>query len=173
MDVFVQVLLIVLFVGAAVALIFWDQILYWADRALFPWIKENFSSELEYKARNAFAALDKVVTPIRNNIKALEKLTEIKEAWKMLRESLLKVLVQFEQKTPIEWVKRITYWAVRNLKSKQVVRTVGEEIVDVNSLPDDVREEWLKRGNTTQDVDVTQLRDRELDEYKRELTMTN
>ncbi len=173
MDVFVQVLLIVLFVGAAVALIFWDQILYWADRALFPWIKENFSSELEYKVRNAFAALDKVVTPIRNNIKALEKLTEIKEAWKMLRESLLKVLVQFEQKTPIEWVKRITYWAVRNLKSKQVVRTVGEEIVDVNSLPDDVREEWLKRGNTTQDVDVTQLRDRELDEYKRELTMTN
>jgi hypothetical protein len=173
MEIFVQVLLAVLFVGAAAALIFWNQILYWADRALFPWIKENFSSELEYKVRNAFAALDKFVTPIRNNIKALEKLTEIKEAWEMLRESLLKVLVQFEQKTPIEWVKRITYWAIRNLKSKQVVRTVGEEIVHVDSLPDDVRKEWLNRGNTTQDVDVTQLRDREMHEVKRELAMTN
>lgn len=175
MEIFVQVLLAVLFVGAGVALIFWNQILDWAGRALFPWIKENFSSELEYKVRNAFWAFDKVATPIRNNIKALEKLTEIKEAWEMLREYLLKVLVQFEHKTHTKWVKRITYWAIRNLKSKQVVRAVGEEIVDVDLLPDDVRKEWLKRGNTTQDVDVTQLRDRELDERERELklAMTN
>ncbi len=45
----------------------------------------------------------------------------------------------------------------------------AEEIVeDVDSLPDDVRQEWLKRGKTTQDMDVTQVRDREL-----ELAMTN
>jgi hypothetical protein len=173
MDVFLQVLVAVLFVAAAVALIFWNQILFWADRALFPWIKENFSSELEYKVRNAFAALDKFVGSIRYNIKALEKFTEIKEAWEMLREFLLKVLVQFEQKTANKWVKRITYWAIRNLKSKQVVETVREETVDVDSLPDDVRKEWLNRGNTTQDLNVTELRDREMHEVKRELAMTN
>ncbi|GJD19196.1 hypothetical protein RIVM261_041520 [Rivularia sp. IAM M-261] len=163
MEIFVQILVAVLFVGAGVALIFWDKILYWADKTLYPWIKHNLP-ELESYVRDAFWALDKVVTPIRN----LRKLTEIKEAWKMLREYLLKVLVQFEQKTRDQWVKRITHWAIRNLESKQVARVVTEENINVDSLPSDVRQEWLQRGNTTQDVDVTQLRDREL-----ELAMTN
>lgn len=166
---FLEVLLAVLFVGSVVvALTFWNEILDWADKALFPWIKE-YLPELEFDVRNAFAALDKVVTPIRNNIKALKKLTEIKEAWKILSKYLLKVLIQFEQKTTYEWVKRITYLAIRDLKSKQVVRTVGEEIVNADSLPPDVREQWLKRGNTIQDVNVTELRDRELDEAEKEI----
>ena len=193
MEIFVQILVAVLFIGAGVALIFWDKILKWADNAFFPWIRENFSSELEYKVRYAFAALDKFATPIHRNMKALTKLTDIKKAWEMLRKYLLKVLVQFEQNARNEWVKRITYWVIRYLKSKQetpalqvdvvdfdslhrtpesnkqeVVRVVAEEIIGVDSLPPDVRQEWLKRGNTTQDVDVTQVRDREL-----QLAMTN
>ncbi len=191
MDVFVQVLVTVLFVGAAVALIFWNQILSWAHTTLFPWIRGNLPG-LEKPARYAFAELDKVVIPIRNKIKAFENLTDIKKAWEKLRQHLLKVLVQFELNTRNEWVRRITSWVTRYLEFKQmapgvteivdvdspirtsqsnkpeVVRVVKEEILDVDSLPPDVREKWLKRGNTTQDVDVTQLRDREL-----ELAMLN
>lgn len=195
MEIFVQVLLAVLLVGAAVALIFWDKILVWTNKALFPWIRENFSPELEFKVRNAFAPLEKVVTPIYGNIKTVKKFTEIKKAWEMLREYLLKVLVQFDLNVRNEWVKQITYWVIRYLRSNQeqpllkkdvvdfppesnkpeVVRVVTEEIVGVDLLPPDVRQQWLKRGNTTQDFDVTQLRDRQIDECERELkaAMTN
>lgn len=171
---FVQILLTVLFIATVVAaLFFWDKILYWADKTLFPWIEENLP-ELKHYVRDAFAAVHTVVKPIRNLSKALIKLTEIKEAWKMLREHLLKVLVQFEQRTANKWVKRITSWVTRKLESKEVVlRRVSEEEIDFDSLPDDVSKEWLKRGKATQDIDVTQLRDRELREAERELTMTN
>ena len=194
MEIFVQILVAVLFVGAAVALIFWDKILKWVDQALFPWIQKNFSPDLERKVRYAFAEIEKVATPIHRNIRALTKLTEIKKAWEMLREYLLKVLVEFDLNARHEWVKRITYWVIRYLKSKQeapvlkvdvvdfdslqirtpesnkpeVVRMVAEEIVSVDSLPPDVRQEWLKRGQTTHNVDITQVRDRQL-----ELAMTN
>jgi hypothetical protein len=176
---FVQLLLAVLFIVAvATALLFWDKILYWADKTLFPWIKENYPG-LEKYVRYAFAAVNKVVKPIRNNIKALAKLTEIKGAWKMLRKYLLKVLVQFEY-TQNQWVRRIISWATRKLESNEeleskevVVRRVTEEIVDPDSLPNDVSDEWLRRGKNTYDIDVTKLHDRELDEYERELTMTN
>ncbi|BAZ23041.1 hypothetical protein NIES4073_39290 [Kalymmatonema gypsitolerans NIES-4073] len=170
-EIFVQILLTVLFVGTvAVALIFWNQILNWADQTLFPWIKENFPG-LEQYVRDAFAEVHKVVGPIRKNFKTLKQFTEIKKAWEILRKYLLKVLVQFERNTQNQWVKRITSWATRKLESKEVVvRMVAEEIVeDVDSLPLEVRQEWLKRGKTTQDMDVTQVRDRELDE----LAMTN
>ena len=170
-PIFTQVLLAVLFVGSVgVALTFWNEILKWATNTLFPWIKE-YLPELEPYVRNAFAVVDKVVTPIRNKIKALKKLTEIKEAWKILREYLLKLLVQFEQNTQNEWVKRITYWVIRNIESSnkpEVMRVVTEKIVEIDSLPPDVRQELLKRG-TTQDVDVTQVRDRELDEAEKEI----
>jgi hypothetical protein len=165
MDVFVQVLLTVLFVTSAVlALIFWNQILNWADKTLFPWIEKNIPG-LEQYVRDAFAAVHKVVGPVRKNIKTLKQFTEIKEAWKMLRKFLLKVLVQYELNTQNKWVKRITSWATRKLESKEVVvRMVAEEIVeDVDSLPLEVREEWLRRRKTTQDTDVTQVRDRELE----------
>lgn len=165
MPAFVQVLLTVLLVvSVAAALTFWNQILYWADKVLYPWIRDNLP-ELEFDVRNAFAALDKVITPIRNNIKALKKFTEIKEAWKTLREYLLKVLVHFEQKTSTEWVKQITYWIIRNLKSKQVAQVVVEETVNADSLPPDVRQEWVRKGSIARSVDVTGLRDQEINEH--------
>lgn len=155
-PVFAQVLLGVLFIGSAVVLTFWNRILKWARDTLFPWIRENLPW-LANDVTNAFLALDKVATSIRR---------KIKDAWKTLREYLLKILVQFEQNTQNDWVKRITYWAIRNLESNkpEVARVVEEEIVDFDSLPDDVREEWLmRRSNISQDVNVTQLRDRELE----------
>lgn len=165
---FVQVLLAFLvLVTVAVALIFWNQILNWADQTLFPWIRDNLPG-LEQYVRHAFAEVHKVVGPIRRNIITLKQFTEIKGAWEILRKYLLKVLVQFELNTQYQWVKRITTWATRKLESSmQVVQIVAEEIVkDVDSLPDDVRQQWLKLGKTTQEMDVTKTRDSEL-------TMTN
>lgn len=168
---FVQLLLtVLLIVSVVVAFTFWNQILYWANRNLFPWLKKNLPA-LEPYVRNAFWEVHKVVGSIRKNIRTLKEFTEIKKAWEILREYLLKLLVQFEQKTANKWVKRITYWVRSNLESTQVARVVLEEIVDADSLPDDVSEEWLRRGNTTQDTDVTKVRDRELDKYEPELKL--
>ena len=99
----------------------------------------------------------------------MKEFTEIKKAWEILREYLLKLLVQFEQKTPYKWIRRITYWVRSNLEATQVSRVVLEDKVDVDSLPDDVLKEWFKQGNTTQDVNMTQVRDRELDEVEKEI----
>ncbi len=153
-PIFVPVLLATLLVGGAVAITFWENILNWVNDTLNPWIK-NYLPWLEPYVRNAFSVIDGVFSPVRSMIK---------QAWNRLRQYLLKVLVQFERNTQNEWVKKITYWAIRTLQSKEpeAVRVVVEEIVDFSDLPSDVREEWLKRGNTTQDIDVTQLRDREL-----------
>ena len=169
--VFVQILLAVLFVGTvAVALIFWNQILNWADQTLFPWIKKNFPG-LEQYVRDAFAEVHKVVGPIRKNFQTLKQFTEIKKAWEMLRKYLLKVLVQFELNIQNQWIKRITSWATRKLESKEeVVRMVTEEIIEnVDLLPLEVRQEWLKRNKTTQDTDVTKVRDSEIDEAQKEI----
>ncbi len=172
---FVQALLTFLIVGTvAVVLTFWNQILNWADQTLFPWIRDNLPG-LEQHVRHAFAEVHKVVGPIRKNFKTLKQFTEIKEAWEMLRKYLLKVLVQFELNTQNQWVKRITSWATRELESKQVVvrREVQEIVKDVDSLPDDVRLKWLERGTKTHDMDMTKVRDDELRDGERELTMTN
>ncbi|MBW4456280.1 MAG: hypothetical protein KME55_28245 [Nostoc indistinguendum CM1-VF10] len=172
---FLQVILaFLIIVTVAVALTFWNQILNWADQTLFPWIRDNLPG-LEQYVRHAFAEVHKVVGPIRRNLITLKQFTEIEGAWKMLRHYLLKVLVQFELNTQYQWVKRITFWATRKLESKPVVvRKEVEEIVkDVDSLPDDVRQKWLKLGQTTQDIDMTKVRDDELHEGKLELTMTN
>ncbi|MBW4502414.1 MAG: hypothetical protein KME57_23315 [Scytonema hyalinum WJT4-NPBG1] len=197
MEIFVQVLLGVLFVAVGVVLIFWNKILEWVSDNFLPWFEKNFSYELGYKVRLAFAALEKVATPIHGKIKVYWKnFTDIKEAWQTLSKSLLRLLVQFERNARNEWIKRITYWVTRYIRSKQktsafkedivgfdssqirtpesnkpeVVRVVAEEKIDFSQLPPDVRQEWLKRGNSniSQDLDVTQLRDREL-----ELAMTN
>lgn len=154
MPIFLQVLLGVLLVGATVAVTFWGKILNWASKTLIPWIEKNLPGLAEY-VTDAFLVLDGLATAARR---------KIKNAWEHLREYFLKILVQYEQNTQNEWVKRITHWAIPNLKKKsEVVRVVAEQKVDVDSLPDDVRQEWLKRNNTTQDINVTQLRDRELE----------
>jgi hypothetical protein len=162
---FVQLLLIVLFIGSAVvALTFWNEIIFWVRNTLLPWIRKNLPG-LENYVADAFVALDKVVVPIRNKFKVFHG---VKEAWRTFRKYFLEILVQFQQKTPYEWVKQIIYWTICNLDSKEVLKTVQEQTVSSDSLPDSVRQEWLKQTKTTQDINVTQLRDREL-----ELAMTH
>lgn len=158
---FAQFLLGVLFVGSAVvALAFWDQILFWVRNALLPWIRKNLPG-LENYVADAFVELDKVVVPIRNKFKMF---AGVKEAWRTFRQYFLEILVQFQQKTSSEWIKRIIHWTISNLDSKELLKTVQEQTVSVDSLPDSVRKEWLKQTNTTQDVNVTEARDRELNE---------
>ncbi|NEP41988.1 MAG: hypothetical protein F6K35_23290, partial [Okeania sp. SIO2H7] len=72
--------------GATLVIIFWKQILKWAEESLFPWIKTNIPS-IENQVRKAFSAVDNVVVTTRNIIR---------KAWKKLREYLLKQVIKLE-----------------------------------------------------------------------------
>lgn len=55
-HVLAQILVAVLFVGAAVAVTFWNEILNWASKTLFPWIKK-YLPELESYVKDSVSAV--------------------------------------------------------------------------------------------------------------------
>ncbi|MDJ0518989.1 MAG: hypothetical protein QNJ74_22945 [Trichodesmium sp. MO_231.B1] len=94
-------------VSAVAVVMFWKQILKWAEDSLFPWIKTNIPS-IESAVREAFSAVDNKVVAIRNIIR---------QAWRKLREYLLKQVIKFKRKSSGEWVMQATSWVIKNLES--------------------------------------------------------
>lgn len=143
-------------VSSALVLIFWNQILEWAQDSLFPWIKRNIPL-IEGVVKEAFIAVDKVATPIRKTIR---------QAWEKLREYLLKQVVKLERKSSNKWIRRVTSLIIKVLESgEKVVRQVEtEKEVDWDELPEDVRKEFLSKGKSESEIDVTKRRDDEIDQ---------
>ena len=152
---FIWVIAGALGVSATFALIFWDQILGWAEDSLFPWIKNNIPS-IESAVRKAFSALDK---------KAVDTRKIIRKAWKKLRKFLLKQVVTLERKSSNKWIRRVTSWVIKVLESgeKVPVKVETEEKVNWDELPEDVRKEFLSKGKSESEIDVTKNRDDEMD----------
>jgi hypothetical protein len=144
----------ILAITAAGALIFWQKILNWAENSLYPWLKSNFPS-IEDQVRLAFANVDKAAVPIR---------FAVKEAWSKLREYLLKQTIELERNSSSEWIKRVTFWVVKRLESGKTApaKVVTEEIVSPDELSPDVREAWLRHQKTKAELNVTEMRDKEL-----------
>ena len=141
--------------SAVAVVMFWKQILNWAEESLFPWIKTNIPS-IESAVREAFSVLDDKVVTARNII--------IGKGWKKLREYLLKQVIKFERKSSGEWVRQATSWVIKNLESgdKVPARVTVEEEIDWDVLPPDVRAEWLKRKKNEAQINITEYRDREI-----------
>ena len=152
---FIWVIAGALGVSATFALIFWDQILGWAEDSLFPWIKNNIPS-IESAVRKAFSALDNQAVYNRNIIR---------KAWKKLRKFLLKQVVKLERKSSNKWIRRVTSWVIKVLESgeKVPVKVETEEKVNWDELPEDVRKEFLSKGKSESEIDVTKNRDDEMD----------
>jgi hypothetical protein len=98
------------------------------------------------------------VTPVRAVVKA---------AWQRLRQTLLRQIAQFEEHSKNAWLLRITSWVrvkLDELAPEPVVKQiVTEQIVPYDELPSEVREELLRQGKTTQQIDITGAQDRKLD----------
>lgn len=143
--------------GIAVAIIpgLWEKILEFANHSLFPWIEKNYPPHIAMAVRLAFAVADKGIVPIR-------------QAWKQLRQYLLKTVTEFQKKSSNKWVKRATSFIIKLLGSQSgndkqpIAKVVTEETIDPDFLPPDVREAWLRRSRTNYEIDVSDLRDREL-----------
>ncbi|MCL2925677.1 MAG: hypothetical protein MGF17_13940 [Trichodesmium sp. MAG_R04] len=141
--------------SAVAVVMFWKQILNWAEESLFPWIKTNIPS-IESAVREAFSVLDDKVVTARNII--------IGKGWKKLREYLLKQVITFQRQSSGEWVRQATSWVIKNLESgdKVPARVTVEEEIDWDVLPPDVRAEWLKRQKNEAQINLTEYRDREI-----------
>lgn len=160
-DNFYRNIVVLLGVVATAAMTFWNKIMDWSGNVLFPWLDQNFQ-EISDLVRQAFVWVDNnVAVPFRN---------AVKQAWKRLREYLLKWAVHFERLSSSAWVRRWSGYIIKRFTNGKVapVRVETEEIVSWDELPPDVRKEWLKKGMPNQEVNVTKLRDQEL-----EMEMTN
>ncbi|GGA18112.1 hypothetical protein [Okeania sp. KiyG1] len=149
-------IVVALGVSIVLALAFWYQILDWAQDSLFPWVKRNIPL-IEGVVKEAFIAVDKVATPIRKTIR---------QAWEKLRDFLLKQVVKIEIKSSSELIKRVTSWVIKVLESgkKVPVKVETEEEVNWDELPEEVRKEFLSKGESETEIDVTEIRDDEIDQ---------
>lgn len=147
--------LIGLGLGASTAIIFWHEILDWAERNLFPWVERNLP-DLSETVRLAFSKIDNVNSEIRRHIK---------EAWRRLRDYLLKQVVELQQKSSREWVKKVTSWILEDFQGgePQVRLVTTEQSLSRDEIPNDVREAALRRGEKTISKNVTDMRDKELE----------
>jgi hypothetical protein len=151
-------------IGVAVAAVIalWHKILDWAQDSLFPWIEKNLPSILS-TIKDAFEWVDNnVIVPTRRLVKG---------AWKSLRKTLLKMVIQLERRDASKWERRITSFVVEALtpQSPVVKKVETVEEVDWDDLPDDVRSAWMKNEQQSHDMDVTAIREQQLET----LEMTN
>lgn len=156
----VALALVVVAVTSLIAL--WHKIIDWAQSSLFPWIERNLPSLLSI-AKEAFAWIDdKVAVPIRRGIK---------KAWEVLRKNLLKTIIRLKRLNASKWETRVTSFVVELLTPQapivKKVETVEE--VDWDDLPDDVRSAWMKSEQDSRDIDVTAIREQQIET----LEMTN
>ncbi|MEM9924822.1 MAG: hypothetical protein AAF915_13885 [Cyanobacteria bacterium P01_D01_bin.50] len=137
----------------------WHKILEWAQTSLFPWLKENLPHIVE-QVKDAFIWIDnEVAVPIRQIVK---------KAWEKLRNYLLQTVTEFERRTESIWVRRITSFVIQRLEQAQpkVKKVVIEEDVNWDELPPDVKKFWIRDGRQNLELDVTQIRDKEIEELK-------
>jgi hypothetical protein len=155
MDPFTILLTTVLLAGAAAVTVMWRKILHWAEMQLFPWLAANMP-ELEPVARQAFTVLDRAVVTLRQ---------ATREAWRELRRSLLKQVADFVRQVDGGWLLQITSWIASSADTvrPQVTKVVTQQQVSYDELPADVRREYLRNNRISHSLNVTELRDTELE----------
>jgi hypothetical protein len=145
-----------LVLGTAATTSMWNQILQWAESNLFPWIEQNLPM-LTDTARMAFSIIDDHQVAIRRAIKA---------AWTELRRYLLKQTVELVKQSSSKWIREVTSWVIENLEQPQPVvkKVCTVEEISWYDLPDDVRQSAIRYQKTTLSENVTQQRDRLLED---------
>ena len=140
-------------IAATAAIVFWEQVVGWAQRSLFPWFEKHLPTLAPY-VREAFVVLNKAATKVR---KAAIK------AWRKIKLHTLQVVEKFERTSDNEYVLTITSWLRENLKDTEAVRRETEETVGIDDLPDEVADAFL-RGGREYEFDVLKEQERQMKE---------
>ena len=152
-NLFVEILVLALgIVSVAAAFSLWSRIRSWCEEALFPWFEKHLP-RIAPHVRTAFAVVDNVVVAAR------------RLAWHCLREHLLHQVLKLERRSASVWMRQVTSWVTAVLQTGQTVpvRIVAEGACSWDELPYEVRAEWLRRGRNTQEHDIVELREKELE----------
>ncbi|MGH3938953.1 MAG: hypothetical protein ACRDTG_10020 [Pseudonocardiaceae bacterium] len=151
MPTFIPVLIGTLFVGG-VALLCWGKILSWAQDHLKPWISAHMPYLSQY-LDDAFVALDRDAVKLRRTAK---------NAWQQLRRVLIKLAARFVRQSDGSWTVRITSWLATQDSAQPVVKRETEQRLCWDEVPGVVREQYLRRHRTLQEIDITELRDAQM-----------
>lgn len=147
-ELFLMLLTGVLFVGGSVAIALWDKVLGWAEEHLTPWVAEHAPHLSKYLA-DGYVVLDRAAVKIRR---------AVRKAWVELRKELLKQFVDYTRQLDGTWKVVITSWLM--VKDQNIMKKItSEKTVAYDELPDEIREEFLRRQQQNQQIDVTKLRD--------------
>src|ERR1044072_7894623 len=140
----------------AIGLVMWNQIMVWARDQLFPWVAEHLPW-MSDTVKLAFTELDKYATAVRRTVKA---------AWNQLRAYLREQGIECEKRlVPNTYVRRMTALMKSHLRSDAPVkRIVVEEDVAWDDLPEKYRKSLLAGDGGGYRMDVTRMRDQELEE---------
>lgn len=142
--------------AAAVTVTFWHQILDWGQKSLFPWFDKHLPTVSPY-LKEAFSRVDKVATHVRRIVK---------EAWDKVSQYLLKQVVELSRQTTSNtWIQQVTSWVIEasGYNNEPIVKQITTEAkVDLDDLPPDVREAYIKRQESSFKKDVTEIRKQEL-----------
>jgi len=145
-----------LMVGAGAALAMWHRILDWGRQNVLPWLEKNLPG-LAANVRSAFNKIDEVAVHIRRLIHA---------QWKELRRWLLKQTTEIKRKVTGNWQARTISWIAQRLDESQprtVVKVTTTEEVAWDELPSDIRAEYINSNQQEKEVNVTKIRDDEID----------
>jgi hypothetical protein len=140
-----------------VALTIWNQVLLWTHSNFLSWIRKYMIPIPEEWINLAFTS----VSAIKSEIVGV-----VKQAWQEVNRFLLGMVVGFEKiPSSTAWKKRTTSQVVKKVQANRpvVVKTDVEEEIDWDSLPQEVRENWLKSSVSNYEVDFVETREKELE----------
>lgn len=142
---------------AEIALTIWNQVLLWTHSNFLSWIRKNRIPIPEEWVNLAFTS----VSTIKPDILGL-----VKQAWQEVNKFLLRMVVGFEKiPSSTAWKRRTTSLVIKKVQADRpvVVKTDVEEEIDWDSLPQEVREHWLKSSVSNYEVDFVETREKELE----------
>ena len=136
----------------------WEKFMAWVVESLTAWLQDNLPKLPKFSEN----VLKLAFTGIKN---ASEKLLQtVKEAWKAIRSFLFGLTMNF-QKEASSWVRVIRSKLIKLDDAGKQLTLVTEEVTEeigFEDIPADVRKAIIRGAENNQEINIKEIRDREL-----------
>jgi hypothetical protein len=154
----VDLIVTLLGITSIIAIALWEKIVEWVVESLFVWLKENLPKLAKFSddvLKLAFTAINKA---------SEELLQAVRKSWEMIRPFLFELRINFQEEAS-SWVRIIRSKIVKldDVGKQPIIITqeVTEEI-GFEDLPADVRAAIIRGSEKGREINIKELRDREL-----------
>jgi hypothetical protein len=147
----------ILQVTGVVALALWEKLMVWVVESLFVWIKDTLPKLAKFSGDVVKLAFTVVTITSTISIQA------IREAWKTIRPFLFGMIMNFEKEAS-SWIRVIRSKLLKlDASDKPVIVTrESREQIAFEDLPSDVREAVIRGSKENREINIKEIRDREL-----------